>query len=91
MLNDVKTALRINNDSFNREINNLINACKMELELVGIASSKINSGDYLVNLAIINYVKANFGFDNPDSQKQFESYEKIKTFLSTNNDYKEVS
>ena len=40
MLNKVKLALRIGNNAYDAEITDLINACKKELELAGIASSK---------------------------------------------------
>ena len=45
MLNKVKLALRINNTAYDDEIIGLINACKRELELAGIASSNIVETD----------------------------------------------
>ena len=84
MLNKVKLALRINNSSFDEEIKNLIDACKKELELAGIASSNIRYTDSLIVQAIIYYCKANFGYDNPDADRYLKSYESIKSLLCLN-------
>lgn len=82
MLNEVKNALRITDNEFNEEINTLIEACKKDLELSGIASNSIVESDSLIKRAIINYCKAEFGYDNPDSEKFRQSYESLKTHLS---------
>lgn len=87
MLNKVKLALRINNTAYDAEINDLINACKKELELAGIASSNINSNDEMIIQAVTNYCKAYFGFDNSDAERYIRSYESIKTFLCSNIEY----
>lgn len=89
MLNKVKLALRINNDAYDTEINSLIRACKKELELAGIAFSNINSNDEMIIQAVILYCKAYFGFDNADADRYIKSYESLKTFLCTNNKYKD--
>ena len=53
MLSKVKLALRINNNAYDEEINDLISACKKELELAGIASSNIDDNDPIIIRAII--------------------------------------
>lgn len=87
MLKQIKIALRINNDAYDDELQVLIEACKKDLELSGIASSNINETDPIINQAITYYCKSNFGFDNPDAERFKISYESLKSFLCLN--YKE--
>lgn len=87
MLNKVKLALRINNSAFDDEINDLIDACKRDLELAGIASSNINTNDEMIIRAINLYCKGNFGFDNPDAEKNIKAYESLKSFLTLCSEY----
>ena len=81
MLNKVKLALRINNTAYDDEIIGLINACKRELELAGIASSNIVETDNIIIQAIILYCKSYFGLGNSDSEKYMRAYEHLKSFL----------
>lgn len=89
MLDKVKLALRINNDAYDSEITSLINACKRELELVGIASSNFYTSDYMITQAIILYCKANFGFDNSEADRYQKAYESLKSFLTLCPEYTE--
>ena len=89
MLEKIKLSLRINNSAYDDEITDLINACKKELELAGIASSNIDEDDEMIIRAVTLYCKANFGFDNSDADRYINSYESIKTFLCTNTQYKD--
>lgn len=84
MLNKVKLALRISNDAYDAEITDLVNACKKELELAGIASSNIVETDEMIIQAIVTYCKAYFGFDNPDAERYIRAYESLKSFLCLN-------
>jgi len=84
MLNKIKLALRINNNAYDGEITDLINACKKELELAGIASSNIKDTDEMIIQAITCYCKAYFGFDNTDAERYIKSYESLKAFLCLN-------
>ena len=84
MLNKVKLALRINNDAYDGEITDLINACKKELELAGIASSNIVDTDEMIIQTVTCYCKAYFGFDNTDAERYIRSYESLKAFLCLN-------
>lgn len=82
MLNEVKLALRITDNDFDNELIPLIESAKSDLELSGVALASIIDTDYLIKRAIINYCKAEFGYDNPDSDKFKASYESLKTHLS---------
>ncbi len=88
IINDIKTALRISNMAFDTEIQDLIDAAKADLMLSGIAEAKTNDVmDPLIKRAIITYVKANFGWNNPDAEKLQQSYNMLKTHLSLSKEY----
>ncbi len=84
MLNTIKASLRINPSisAYDDEIKDLIEACKLDLKISGIASSLIKKSDPLIRQAIITYCKAYFGYDNPDSEKFKESYNLLKQHLA---------
>lgn len=84
MLEDVKNALRISDDDFDSEIRDLIEAAKSDLETSGVASSfiKEEKNSPLIKNAIINFCKAEFGYDNPDSDRFRRAYESLKIKLA---------
>lgn len=82
MLEKIKLSLRISNDAYDNEIQDEINSCKKDLEISGIAKSLIKEDDPLIIQAIKQYVKASFGYDNPDSEKFKESYKLLKQHLA---------
>lgn len=88
MINDIKPVLRITNNSFDVEINDLIEAAKTDLQLSGVKN--FDEEDPLIKRAVTTYVKANFGWDNPDSDKLNVSYNMIKQHLTLSTDYNEV-
>jgi uncharacterized phage protein (predicted DNA packaging) len=88
MLNDIKTALRISHTALDTEILDLIEEARADLVLSGISAVKANDEkDPLIKRAVRTYCKANFGFDNPDSDRLNESYLMIKQHLSLAGDY----
>lgn len=88
MLTKVKTALRISHAALDEEIQDLINAAKSDLILSGVTSTKANvETDALIIRAVTTYVKAHFGYDNPDADKLLNAYEMIKGHLSSSIDY----
>lgn len=84
MLEDVKNALRISDNDFDNEIRDLIEAAKSDLETSGVASSFIreDKNGPLIKNAIINFCKAEFGYDNPDSDRFRRAYESLKIKLA---------
>lgn len=93
MLYDIKPILRISkyNDAFDDEIIDLIEAARLDLKLSGVSSEKAESEeDQLIRRAVTTYVKAHFGFDNPDSEKFRKSYESLKNHLTLAGDYNDV-
>jgi uncharacterized phage protein (predicted DNA packaging) len=94
MLADMKRALRINNTAYDDEIIDLIDEARGDLILSGLSESVVNNEtvvDPLIKRAIRTYVKANFGWDNPDSTKLQDSYEMLKGHLSLSGDYDAIS
>src|SRR5574344_581787 len=85
ILDDVKTILRISNVAYDTEITDLINAAKADLALFGVLDT--TDKDPLIKRAIITYVKANFGWNNPDSVKLQNSYDMLKGHLSLSTEY----
>jgi len=88
LLDDIKLTLRISNTAFDGEINDLISAAKADLMLAGILPAKANDdNDPLIKRAITVYVKANFGWNNPDAEKLQQSYAMIKGHLALSQEY----
>ena len=94
MLDVVKVALRISqaNTAFDGEINDLITAAQQDLALSGVSPTKANdTTDPLIKRAVVTYCKANFGWDNPDTEKLQRSYDMLKAHLTLAGDYIVVS
>ena len=71
MLEKVKLALRITTDAFDSELNELIQAAVIDLDIAGIDSE--TGVDPIVSRAIITYCKLNFG-----EQDRTEMYDRLK-------------
>jgi len=92
LLDDIKLTLRISNTAFDGEINDLISAAQSDLKLSGVLESKVNDDtDPLIKRAIIVYVKANFGWNNPDAERLQHSYNMLKIHLALSQEYAEVT
>lgn len=88
LLDKLKKTLRISSEAFDEEINDLIEAAQLDLELSGVVHEKaIDEGDALICRAISVYVKANFGFDNPDADRFQQSYNMLKAHLTLSQEY----
>lgn len=108
MLDDARTVLRISNNAYDAEIEDLIEAAKIDLKLSGVNVNKTVTQTYtpepteenpepdpveiqvidpLIKRAIIVYVKANFGWNNPDAEKLQQSYEMLKCHLALSQEY----
>lgn len=88
MLEKVKLSLRIKHFKLDDEINDLIEACKIDLSMAGVR--KIDETDPIIVRAVIIYCKANFGLDNSDSEKYQRSYDLLKQSLTLCGDYNVV-
>ena len=85
MLEKVKRALRIMNDFYDEEILDLIEACKIDLQIAGVMVDETNP---LIVRAIVVYSRANFGLENPDHDKLNLSYVSLKQHLSLSSEFR---
>jgi len=91
LLESVKRELRVSNSVFDGEVQDLIDAALLDLRIPQIDATKIVETDPLIKRAVILYCKANFGLDNPDSEKYQRSYDNLVEKLSLSSSYKDVS
>lgn len=87
LLDDVKLALRITSSAFDSEVQDLIGATIADLQLSGVQPAKLDADDPLIKRAIITYVKANFGYDNPEAERFQRSYDMLKAHLTLSQEY----
>lgn len=85
MLEKIKSSLRVKSTKLDVEIQDLIEAAKLDLKISGV--TKINEADPLIIQAVKTYCKANFGLDNKDSEKYQKSYDMLKQYLSLCGEY----
>lgn len=87
MLDKVRNALRIStitNDAINQELEDLIEAAKLDLKIAGVKIPK--DIDALVTKAIITYCKMSFGLPE-DYDRLKRSYDEQKAQLRTATGY----
>ena len=84
MLEKVKLALRIVTDKYDSELNDLINAAKLDLGIAGVTVP--DTLDALVSKAIITYCKMSFGLPE-DWDRLKRSYDEQKAQLSNASGY----
>lgn len=87
MLEKVKFALRIQNNMFNEEVQDIIDACLLDLELSGVNVPNKTENNKLITRSIILYAKSEFGLANADSEKYKLSYEALKRHLALSEEY----
>lgn len=90
LLESVKRELRISNTAYDEEVQSIIDAALLDLRIPQIKESSIVESDPLIKRAVILYCKANFGLDNPDSEKYQRSYDNLAQKLSLSLMYKDV-
>lgn len=78
MLERVKLALRITTNAFDQELEELIEAAKLDMGIAGVIPDSL---DAIVSRAIITYCKVHFG--EPDEYDRLKaSYDEQKAQLS---------
>ena len=78
MLERVKLALRITTNAFDQELEELIEAAKLDMGIAGVIPDNL---DAIVSRAIITYCKVHFG--EPDEYDRLKaSYDEQKAQLS---------
>lgn len=89
-LAEARGCLRITTDDtvINTEIVSLIKACQRDLIRNGITPSLANDlEDSLIKMAVLTYLKAEFGLDNKNYDKFRSSYETLRTELAITDFY----
>lgn len=76
-LDDIKVSLRISSSEFDSEVEMLVAAAKADMKRVGIREEVVHESNPLVKMAITCYVKAHFGYDNPERTELDSSYRQI--------------
>lgn len=80
MLDKIKLALRIDGTEFDTEIQDLVDACLLDLKISGVKTYEPD--DKLILRAVITYCRAHFDSSNPDFEKLCTSYDYLKSHLS---------
>ena len=79
VLEKVRKELRITTEDFDEEINDLIEACLLDLGIAGVEG--FDSDDKLVLRAVITYCKAHFG-ESDQYDRYKASYDEQKAPMS---------
>ena len=92
LLASVKVALRVSASAYDDEITDLIQAAMDDMKLSGVAAVHftLDEPDPIIKRALVTYAKANFGLDNPDSEKFQRAYDSLKTHLCLSQEYQET-
>lgn len=84
MLEKIKKSLRIMHDGLDSDIQEHIDACKLDLQRVGI--KKIKDDDFLIIQAVKLYVKWHLNYEN-ESDRYMRAYEMLRNSLAMCGDY----
>lgn len=91
MLEDMKLSLRVDGTELNGEVQDLIDAAKIDLILSGVSKDEAIYADPLIKRAITLYCKAHFGYEDIKMSNRLEmSYISLKQHLSLSQEYSEV-
>lgn len=87
LLATVRQALRIRSTAFDNEILVLIEACKADMDMAGVA--KIDEADPSFTAACIQYCKANFGQDTEEKTRERwgKCYKELRDSMSLSREY----
>lgn len=84
LIDDVKLSCRVTTNTFDRQLNMLINSAKIDLGIAGVVLP--SELDDICNMAICTYCQMHFG--NPDNYDQLKvSYDEQKAQLSMSTNY----
>lgn len=89
LFNKAKVAVRstVVDDELDTELNDLILAARADLKLFGLIDKANVSDNPLITQAILLYVKAHWGYDNPDAERFGALYQQLKDKLSVSTQY----
>ena len=87
----VKLALRLTSAAYDDEVDGLVAAAKDDLMLSGVGLAALTADELapLIVRAIVLYSRAEFGLDNPDSEKFGRSYRMVAEKLAMSSEYRQ--
>jgi hypothetical protein len=87
-LSEAKDYLRVSTADTDVEVQDLIDAARQDLILSGMLSTKaLSEVDPLIRRYVFGYVKANFGWDNPEAIRMSDANIMLKRHLLLSPDY----
>ena len=90
LIDAAKSDLKLSGVNINKTITETITPEPTE-ENPNTEPVEIQVTDPLIKRAIIIYVKANFGWNNPDAERLQQSYNMLKSHLALSQEYAEVT
>lgn len=87
LLEKIKLTLRIDDNTLDADIQDTIEAAKLDLKLRGVSESKIVDTDALIIRAIKTYCKAEYSSDDKEADRYNKSYEMLRDHLTMSIDY----
>lgn len=92
MLDEVRSALRVDGNELDAEIQGLIDSAVADLTLSGVDPTKAQAmTDPLIKRAVIIYCRAQFYYADQSAERLLQSYAMLKSHLSLAEDYRVVS
>jgi len=90
LLDEVRSALRVDGTEHDAEIQGLIDAALADLTLSGVSREKAkpDTGDPLIKRAVIIYARAEFDYADQAADKLRQSYEMLKRHLTLSEEYR---
>jgi len=92
MLDEVRSALRVEGNEHDAEIQGLIDAAVADLTLSGVDPAKAKAmTDPLIKRAVILYCRAHFDYADQSADQLLQSYQMLKAHLTLAEDYRAVT
>jgi hypothetical protein len=86
-----RLALRLESTSTDDQIQDLIDAARIDLNLAGATAESVAGPDKLVRQAIVSYVMAHWGLDDADAARAEACYDRLNLKLALSTEYGEGS
>ena len=76
LLDDAGLAVRVSDDTFDAEIMTIVNAALMDMRRAAVREELLDPASLsaLPKMAAMSYLRANFGYDNPEADRFMASY-----------------
>ncbi|WP_374711532.1 head-tail connector protein [Symbiobacterium terraclitae] len=90
LLDEVRSALRVDGNEHDAEIQGLIDAALADLTLSGVSPEKAHfeTTDPLIRRAVVIYCQAHFDYADQAAPRLEQSYEMLKRHLTLSEEYR---